>query len=121
MFPRVHWDTAATPNVGPATGSSLARGTVEPMKSVVATFAIKGSAATVAARLRLVLGLPPASVATATVAAYREPWDGHDLLAAWVADDQQEEAEALVTAAGGTLAPQPSSLRWPVPAAPPRS
>ena len=73
----------------------------------MATFASVAVAFPLAKRLRSSLGLPATSVSLAVVTAHWEPHDDHQLLVAWVPDEREAEAKAMVIAQGGTLQPQP--------------
>jgi hypothetical protein len=77
------------------------------VRPVVATFASRADIMRFADQLRSRLGLPATAVSMAIVAAYGEPHDAHQLLVAWVPDDREAEATAMVVARGGTLQPQP--------------
>jgi len=77
------------------------------MKAVVATFPIRALAEVASARLRESLDLPGPAISLGIVAAHHEAHDGHHLLAAWVPDDAEPLAVALLTAAGGVLHHEP--------------
>ena len=77
------------------------------MKPVVATFAKPAEASSIARRLRVSFGLPAPDISLATAAAYGEPYDGHALVAAWVADDIEDAVCRMLAKAGGELHPQP--------------
>jgi len=73
------------------------------MKAVVATFLTRDAALSVAEVLLQRYGVGRDSLSIGTVAAYREPHDGHPLLAAWVHDDQDASARRLCVDRGGVL------------------
>ena len=81
------------------------------MQPVVATFAKSAEAASIAQRLRVTFGVPQPDISLATAAAYGEPYDGHTLVAAWVADDIADAVRQLLAKAGGELHPQPWAPR----------
>jgi hypothetical protein len=81
------------------------------MRPVVATFTERTDASSIAERLQARFGLRAADVSVATAAAYREPYDGHALVVAWVPDELERAARGLVSAAGGDLRPQPWAAR----------
>ncbi|CAN5780408.1 hypothetical protein BH23CHL8_BH23CHL8_30570 [soil metagenome] len=70
------------------------------MRAVIATFETKDWARSYVASLRCDLDV---SAQGQTVAAYGEAHDGHPLVVAWVPDDREVEARALVREAGGII------------------
>ena len=78
------------------------------MRSIVATFADIGRAEALVERLRTVMGLVAGATSIGTIAAYKEPHDGHRVVAAWVPDDREAEAQRWVMESGGVLHPQPA-------------
>jgi hypothetical protein len=78
---------------------------------MVATLPVRADAGRLALELRRTFALGPSAVRTATIAAFGEPYDGHALIAAWIPDEDEDEARELLDAAGATVHEEP----WTVP------
>lgn len=76
---------------------------------MIATFAVLTDATAAAFLLRDRLRLSFEACSMATVAAPGEAYDGHRLVAAWVADDCLVDARALVIGMGGMLHEPPAT------------
>ena len=72
---------------------------LRPMRPLIATFSRTEQAKAFASLLER-SGI---RCATAVAGAWEEPFDGHDLVAAWVPDDLEERARQWAVQGGGSL------------------
>jgi len=80
---------------------------------VIATFERPGGAAAFGRALRERFGVSDKAIGEARAGAYGEPYDGHQLVAAWVPRQLSEDVRVCATRHEGTLHEPPASVRPP--------
>ena len=80
---------------------------------VIATFERPGRAAAFGRALRERFGVSDRAIGEARAGAYGEPYDGHQLVAAWVPRQLGEDVRACATRHEGVLHEPPASVRPP--------
>lgn len=83
------------------------------MRVVIATFADPGLAEAFSRALRDEFGIAFDAIGRGTVAAHREPHDGHQLVAAWIPRELAVDVRARATGYGGVLHEAPAPVAPP--------